>query len=161
MLKSKATNNKSGFTLVEVLVTVILLVVFLPIVGRVFVNSKFLASYAKHKTQAAYAAEQIFETQRQLPFAQIVSQAAQSVFLDTMGNYTNTNCSTNLNLFCGTATITVTQEAYTSTAGVTGNPSAAVDHVAVKITWNEQKFQQLVSMTETYAEDIINDPMLN
>jgi len=157
----KLPNTKKGFTLVEVLVSVAILVVFLPFAASMLTNSRILASYSKHKIQAAYAAQQIIETQRQLPFAQIVSQPLQNVVLDTKGNYTNVNCNTNPNLFCGTALITVSQEAYTNTAGAKGPASPNIDHVVVTISWKEQQLNKLVPMTETYAEDIINDPMLN
>ena len=161
----KLTTTASGFTIVEVLVSIGIMVIFLPFAASMLTNSQLLASYSKHKIQAAYAAQQIIETQRQNPFLVIaaghsVVQGPASVLLDTKGNYANTNCGANPNLFCGTAVITVTPTVYTSTTGVT-TTSTLVDHFVVTINWNEQILNSKVSMTENYAEDIANDPMLN
>ena len=65
---NKISNTKSGFTLVEVLVSVGIMLIFLPFAASMLTNSQLLASYSKHKIQAAYAAQQIIETQRQNPF---------------------------------------------------------------------------------------------
>lgn len=163
----KFSDTKQGFTLVEVLVSLGVLLVFLPFAASMITNSQLLSSYAKHKIQAAYAAQQIIETQRQTsPF--IVLTAGQSkiigpasVILDTKGNYNNLNCSTNTSIFCGTATVTVTPTVYTSTTGVKGPASTVMDHFVVLINWNEQILNSKVAMSETYAEDVANDPMLN
>ena len=136
------------------------MVIFLPFAASMLTNSQLLASYSKHKIQAAYAAQQIIETQRQNPFSTIITPNPASVVLDTKGNYTNTNCSTNPNLFCGTATMTMTQAVYTNNSGVQ-TTSTTVDHFVVSISWVEQIVNLKVPMTETYAEDIVNDPMLN
>jgi len=164
---AKLSNTKSGFTLVEVLVSVGILLVFLPFAASMLTNSQVLASYSKHKIQAVYAAQQIIESQRQQPFVNIlpghsvtVLPSPASVVLDTKGNYSNTNCSTNPNLFCGIAVITLTPAVYTNSAGVSV-PSSTVDHVVVQISWPEQISAFKMTMTETYAEDIANDPMLN
>jgi len=161
----KFSNKTGGFTLVEVLVSVGIMVVFLPFAGHMLTNSQLLASYSKHKIEAAYAAQQIIETQRQNAF--IVLAAGQSktigpssVILDTKGSYVNLNCNTNTNIFCGTSLITVTPTVYTTPAGVK-TTSALVDHFVVQIFWFEQIVNLKISMTETYAEDIANDPMLN
>jgi prepilin-type N-terminal cleavage/methylation domain-containing protein len=162
----KSSKTTSGFTLTEVLVSVGIMVVFLPFAASMLVNSQLLASYSKHKIQAAYAAQQIIETQRQNPFLVIaagnsvtVQPNPASVILDTKGNYVNATCS-NPNIFCGTATITVTPAVYTSTSGAKVT-STAIDHFVVTISWNEQILKLKVPMTETYAQDIVNDPMLN
>jgi len=128
------------------------------------INSQLLASYSKHKIQAAYAAQQMLETQRQSPFQVIaagksVTIGPANVVLDTKGNYNNVNCN-NSNTFCGTTVITVTPTVYTTTAGVK-TTSATVDHFVVQVFWNERIAKLFVPMTETYAEDIVNDPMLN
>jgi type II secretory pathway pseudopilin PulG len=157
---AKFSNTKSGFTIVEVLVSVGIMIVFLPFAASMLTNSQLLASYSKHKIQAAYAAQQIIETQRQNPFSVIITPNPASVDLDTKGNYTNTNCSTNPNLFCGTATMTMTPTVYTNSSGVK-TTSTTVDHFVVAISWVEQIVNLKVTMTETYAEDIVNDPMLN
>ncbi len=158
-------NTKGGFTLVEVLVSTGIILIFLPFAASMLTNSQLLASYSKHKIQAAYAAQQIIETQRQNPFLIIlpghsVTIGPAAVVLDTKGNYANTNCSTNPNLFCGTASVTVTPAVYTKSSGAQLT-SAVVDHFVVQISWVERISALQVPMTETYAEDIANDPMLN
>ena len=49
------------------------MLIFLPFAASMLTNSQLLASYSKHKIQAAYAAQQIIETQRQNPFSVIVA----------------------------------------------------------------------------------------
>src|SRR5271154_4768684 len=125
------TDTKSGFTLVEVLVSVGIMLIFLPFAASMLTNSRMLASYSKHKIQAAYAAQQIIETQRQNQFLVIaagnsVTQGPASVILDTKGNYANATCQ-NTNIFCGTTVITVTPAVYTNSSGVKVT-SATVDH---------------------------------
>lgn len=165
---ARFSHIKKGFTIIEVLISFMIMLIFLPFAANMLTNSQTLASYAKHKTEAAYAAQQIIETQRQQPFVSIsagppivpVTIGPASVVLDTKGNYSNTNCATNPNLFCGTAVITITPAVYTSNQGVTTtNPS--IDHYVVQISWKEQVLNLQTTMTETYAEDIANDPMLN
>src|ERR1700679_946706 len=115
----KKLSSKGGFTIIEVLVSVGIMLVFLPFAASMLTNSQLLASYAKHKTQAAYVAQQLLEAERQLPFANIVSQPAGAVARDPKGDYPNVGGATNPKLFCGQAVITVTPAVYTSTTGVT------------------------------------------
>jgi len=172
---NKFSKSSGGFTIAEVLVSVGIMVILLPYAASMLTNSKLLASYSKHKIQAAYAAQQLIESQRQIistyftsPIGPLttctppytVQPSPASVLLDTKGNYTNTNCATNTNLFCGTALITVCPAVYTSTSGAK-TTSTLVDHFVVTISWNEQIGKTKIPMTEYYAEDIANDPMLN
>ena len=157
--------TNKGFTIIEVLVSVGVLLVFLPFVASMMTNSRLLASYSKHKIQAAYAAQQIIETQRQQPFTPLTPGQSfvigpASVVLDTKGNYTDSNCATNLSLFCGNVIITMTPAVYTNGAGVQ-TTNTAINHVVVTITWTEQIVKFQVPVSEIYAEDIANDPMLN
>jgi len=161
-------NKKSGFTIIEVLVSVGIMVIFLPFAAQMLTNSQLLASYSKHKIQAAYVAQQLIETQRQniasyfIPTPLISGQSKTitgPVILDTKGNYNITTCP-GYSLPCGTAVITVTPRVYTNGAG-TSVTSTTVDHFVVSISWTEQILNVQVPMTETYAEDIANDPMLN
>ncbi len=156
-------NTTSGFTIIEVMVSVGIMLVFLPFAASMLTNSQMLASYAKHKTQAAFAAQQIVETERQAAFIPLIAGGSKiigpnSVFLDTKGNYVNPNCNTNS--FCGTSIITVTPAVYTKQDG-TKTTKTNVDHFVVQIYWSERIFKLMVPMTETYAADIVNDPMLN
>jgi prepilin-type N-terminal cleavage/methylation domain-containing protein len=183
---SKLCNTAKGFTIIEVLVSVGIMLIFLPFTASMLTNSRILASYSKHKSQAVYAAQQLIETQRQQPISYFAPQLAVQnplqtklvgmVALDTKGDYSNTNCSTNPYLFCGNATVTVTPEVYTSNTGQASNPPTAIftpsngtpytyyviGHLSVQITWVEQILNMHVPMTENYATDIIvNDPMFN
>jgi len=183
-------DQKSGFTLVEVLVSVGIMLVFLPFAANTLTNSQLLSSYSKHRIQAAFVAQQIIEYQRQQPLSffvpylidpntipapitpPITTPISEWVMLDTKGNYINTNC-TSPNIPCGTATITITPEIYTNNTGnktsytatyqpPTGPPVTyyTIAHIAVQISWNEQGIA--FPMNEYFAEDIIvNDPMLN
>jgi prepilin-type N-terminal cleavage/methylation domain-containing protein len=165
----RALNTKSGFTLVEILVSVAILIIFLPFAASMLTNSNLLASYSKHKIQAAYAAQQLLEAQRQSAFVVLAAGASKTipaagsnaVVLDTKGNYTVVNCNgANTGDFCGTEVMTITPTVYTSTTGVK-TTSTTVDHVSVTVSWVEQVVKLKVPMTLTLAEDIANDTMLN
>jgi prepilin-type N-terminal cleavage/methylation domain-containing protein len=167
-------HKKNGYTLVEVLVSVGILVIFLPFAASMLTNSRLLASYSKHKIQAAYAAKQIIETQRQIiskyfttPIGPIAAGHSytvlpnpSSVILDTKGSYTPPLDCTNSNFVCGTAVITVAPSVYTSTSGVSTS-STTTDHFTVTISWIEQILNLKVPMTVTYAADVVNDTIIN
>jgi len=164
---NRFSNTAKGFTLVEVLVSMGIMAVLLPVLS-ILVSSQYLASVAKHKIQAAYVAQQLIETQRPIIstyFTPTPLLAGQSkvingfVTIDTKGIYPANSCA-NSNLPCGSTSITVTPTVYTSTTGVK-TTSTTVDHFVVKISWNEQITKSRVPMTETYAEDMANDSMLN
>jgi len=158
--------SAQGFTLVEILVTVSIMLIFLPFAASMLTNSKLLSSYAQHKMQAAYAAQQILETERQATFVTTATVAkpvtiAGTVILDTKGNYNNTTCSTaGGTAFCGTSVVTVTPTVYTSTTGAQ-TTSTMLDHISVQIGWNEKIGNSFIPMTENYSEDVVNDTMLN
>jgi len=165
-INNKHIKSEGGFTLVELLITVAIFLIFLPFAASMLFNSKLLASYAQHKMQAAYAAQQILETERQAAFITTATVAVpviigpNSVVLDTKGNYNNTTCAVGSSAFCGTSVITVTPTVYTSPGG-TATTSTTVDHFLVKIYWNEKIGKSFIPMTEYYAEDIANGTMLN
>jgi len=161
---NKFLNTKRGFSLIELLMSVGIMLIFLPIVASILTSSRFLSSYSKHKAQAAYAAQQIIETYRQSAFIQLAAGGKSvigpnNVLLDPKGNFNN-----NLNSFFGTSTITVTPAVYTNAAGVK-TTNINVDHFSIVINWNEQVIKLLVPMSETYAADIeveqISNPVLN
>jgi len=180
---NKFSNSKNGFTIVEVLVSLGIVLIFLPFAAGILVTTQYLASYSKHKAQAAYAAKQIIEMQRQQPqpvsyFAPklatqnpVNTSTTKLVALDTKGNFNNST-----NYFYGTAVITVSPPPYVITAS---NPTFytavytppnngapityyTVAHVGVQITWSERIFNTKVPIKESYATDIIvNDSMFN
>ena len=148
----KYSNPKKGFTLVEVLVSLGIMLIFLPFAARMLTNNQLLASYSKHKIQAAYAAKQIIETQRQQ--AVLNRTITSQVILDTHGQYGNY-----ADFFYATATITVTPAVYSDAPG---SPNVNVAHMVIKMTWPEQILGAQINVTETYAADIItNDNVLN
>ena len=166
----KNLKNKKGFTLVEVIVSVGIMVIFLPFAASMLTNSQLLASYSKHKIQAAYVAQQLIETERQNiasyftpPLGPLLAGQSKiitgPVILDTKGIYPSISCP-NYNLPCGTAVITITPTVYTNSIGAK-TTSTTTDHFMITISWSENILNFKVPMTETYAEDIINDPMLN
>lgn len=161
------SRTKSGFTLIEVLVSLGILLVLLPFAASMLTNSQLLASFSKHKVQAAFAARQIIETERQLGYTNggtynnfsliQASQGTYPVTIDTKGDYNNSHPETHL---MGTATVAVTAAVYTNSSGakfINHN----VDHVLVTISWFEHILNLQVPMTAYLAEDIANDPMLN
>jgi prepilin-type N-terminal cleavage/methylation domain-containing protein len=183
MHMNKIINIKGGFTLVEVLVSVGIMLIFIPFAASMLTNSQLLTSYSKHKVQAAYVAQQLIEAQR--PNIAAISTAVGPILttnpsvklgsgpisttnpyvltgfvtLDTKGVYPAVSCSSG-SLPCGTATVTVTPAVYTALSGSQVTSTVSY-HFVVKIIWTEQILNLQVPMTETYAEDIANDPMLN
>ena len=143
------------------------MLVFLPFAGSMLTNTQSLGSYSKHMIQAAYAAQQIIETERQLGYTSgnsynnfgliQASQGTYPVTLDSKNDLNNTNPGSH---FMGTATVTVTAAVYTNSSGqkvVNHN----VDHVTVKISWIEHVLNAQVPMSTYFSEDIAFDPMLN
>jgi len=179
MKTDRLIHKTSGSTLVEVLVTTLLLVAFVPMVLSALTSSQYLASFAKHKLQAAYVAQQNIETQRQIIATYftptpVTQSTTQPIVLDTKGNYNPVTCTTysppNNNapfnkppyyyLPCANMVIAVAQASYTTTGGVTTN-SGTTERFTVTITWIEQGLTSKIPVTETYVEDIVNDNMLN
>jgi len=136
----------------EVIISTAIIVAFLPFAGRMLVNNELWASYSKHKLQAAYAAKQIIETQRQQ--AVLYGTITSPVVLDTFGQYNNPS-----DFFLGSSIITVSPAVYSDAPG---SPNPNIAHMIIKITWPEKILNTQVPMTETYAADIIiNDTILN
>ncbi len=140
----KELNSKNGVTLVEVLVSIAIVLVLLTAAAKTILNGQFLTSYARHKTQAMYAAQQLLEQQRWLAFSTTSSQTTAPVILDTYGNY-----SSSAGYFYGTAITTIT------------NIDAYRNHVTIEIDWPEQILSGKVMMKEYFATNIANDPISN
>ncbi len=140
----KRFQGNKGVSLVEILVSVGILVIFLTAAIMTILNSQFLASYSKHKLQAMYAAEQILEQERRLTYTNLVSVASTAVTLDTKGTYNTT-----ADDFLGNVVITVT----------------VVDvyhkQVQIQINWQEQLTSGKVTMREYYSTNIANDTVPN
>ncbi|MBF0490681.1 MAG: type II secretion system protein [Candidatus Omnitrophica bacterium] len=137
-------SSTQGSTLVEVLVAIAIIDIFLTASSVSILNSQFLASYAKHKIQARYVAQQILEQQRRLTYVNIVSVASAAVTLDSKGTYNTTSDD-----FLGNAIVSVTTiDTYRK-------------KVQVQVNWQEQILSGKVTMREYYATDIANDPIPN
>lgn len=139
-MKQRNHNSQSGLTLVEVLVSVLLIVILLTAAAATILNSQFLSSYSKHKIQAAYVAQQIMEQQRRLGRAARSSRASAAVTLDTRGTYASTTDD-----FLGNRVITVT------------NVDALRSLVQVEINWQERFGRGIFTMreylTSTFTEE--------
>ena len=133
-----------GSTLVEVIVSVAIVVIFLTAAASTILNSQFLASYSKHKLQAMYAAQQIIEQERRLSYANIISVASTPVTLDTKGTYNTT-----ADDFLGNVIITVS--------------SVDVYHkqVQIQINWQEQITSAKATLREYYSTNIADDTVPN
>ncbi len=141
---NKFIYHKKGGTLVEVLVSIGIVLIFLVAAVTTILNSQFLASYAKHKLQAMYVAGQIIEQERRLSFSNIITQASTPVTLDTNGTY-----NTAADDFLGNSIITVTSlDAYRK-------------QVQVQINWQEQILAGKRTMTEYFSTNIANDSLPN
>lgn len=140
----RVLGQKRGISLVEVLVSIAIVLIFLLAAATTIINGQFLTSYAKHKLQATYAAQQILEQTRRLTFANIVSQASTPITLDTQGTYNTT-----ADDFLGNVIITVISlDAYRK-------------QVQVQINWKEQVLATKIDMREYYSTNIANDPVPN
>lgn len=138
-------NPENGLTLVECLISFTLVVIILTAAVSLIINGQTLSSLARHKTQAAYAAQQILEQQRRLAFPSIVSLASAAVTLDTNGTY-----NTSADDFTGKRIITVT------------NLDAYRKKLQVEINWLERlPMGGQVTIREFYATTIANEPQLN
>ena len=158
--------NNQGFSLVEVLISIAIMLTFLPYAASMMANSRLLSSYSKHKIQAAYLAEHTLEYERMIPysgsgsynnFSNLKSVPTTLVDLDTKGDFNQLNPSSH---FMANVTVTVTPAVYTNSLGVK-TTNNAVDHVVVNVQWTENILKAKITMNENYATDIIGDPMLN
>jgi len=132
---------KKASTLIEVLVSVAVVLIFIVAAVTSLLNSQFLASISKHKLQAMYVAQQILEQERRLSFANITTQPSLPVTLDTNGTYNTT-----ADDFLGNRIITVI------------NLDAYRKGVQLQINWKEQVLANKVTMAEYYSTNITNDP---
>ncbi|MEI7998142.1 MAG: prepilin-type N-terminal cleavage/methylation domain-containing protein [Candidatus Omnitrophota bacterium] len=140
----KVSGDKKASTLVEVLISIAIVLIFLVAAVNTIFNAQFLTSYSKHRLQAMYVAQRIIEQERRLTFGNIVSQASTAWTLDTNGTYNTT-----ADDFLGNAIITVISwDAYRK-------------QVQVQVNWQERILAGKVTMREYYATIIANDPLSN
>ncbi len=139
-------HTEKGISLVEVLVSLALIVVLWLATSTTLLSGQFFTSYAQHKAQAVFVAQNIIEQQRRLVFANLASQASAAVSLDSKGTY-----GTGADDFMGNRIVTV--------AVVPGN--ANLKTVQVEVNWQEQIANRgRVTMREYFTTSIANDPVL-
>ncbi len=130
-------NSENGMALVEILISIAVVLILFSAATMSILNSQFLASYSRHKTQAMYVAQQLLEAQRRQTFVAASSSTTAAVTLDTYVNFT------------GTAITTV------------ANLDAYRNQVTVEIDWVEQMLAGKKTMKEFYSVNIANDPVPN
>ena len=136
--------SNSGFTLPEVLVSILLLGGVLLTYLAAQNMYRFISAYSKHKIQAIYVAERMIEEQRRQPFAGLASGPLGVVSIDTKGTF-NTTAD---DLF-GNAVLTVT------------NLAATRKRLQVEINWRERSPAGTVTLREYCTTDVANEDELN
>jgi len=137
----------SSFTFIEVVFSILLIVIICLAAIDVLVVAKYSTSYAKHKIQATYYAQQEIERLRKFDYATMQTQAGtfNDVRLDTRGTPSNLSDD-----FMATRVITIGSDG--------GNFYRTV---TVQIQWNETFFGRTRQMSEYCATYIANEPQVN
>ncbi len=135
---------EAGFTLIEVLVSTLVVASLVLAGAKTITDSQYLNSLSRHKVQAMYAAQQILEQKRRATFVAASSVVTAPVVLDTYGNFSNTN-----GYFYGTSVTTVT------------NLDAYRNQVTVEVSWPEQVLAAKRTTREYFSTNIANDPIPN
>ena len=135
---------RHGFTLIEVVVALLVLVLVWIAGVNAMVMSRHLASRAKHKVQALYAAQRILEEERRRAFSDLASKLTAVISLDTKGTFSSTDDD-----FPANRVITVTAlDAYRK-------------RVQVEVNWTENIDGAQKTVREFCATDIAKEPQLN
>ena len=143
MLDNKDNPTTAGFTIPEVLVSILLLGVALVAFLGALNMYKYMASYAKHKTQAIYMAQRFVEEQRRQPFAGLASAALGTISIDSKGTF-----GTTADDYLGNATMTVT------------TLDANRKRLLVEVRWTERSPVGTIILREYCTTDISNDAIL-
>ena len=142
MPRIKRSSYRNGFTLVEVLISCMLVAIaFLSFVAIMYMQQYFI-SYSKHKVQEIHAARAVLDMQRAAGYPYIVNQQ----FLPPA--YIGCDMSG------ATVTVTVLPPYNDSTCSYRKT-------VQVKISWNERMSGITVLKQEFLTTDIANEPQLN
>ena len=137
----RSLSRKSGFTLAEVVISCVLLLIAFLSFGAVMYTQGHFISYSRHKLQAIYLTRAVMDLERLTPFSGIVNQAFMP---NGYSGYDLNN-----------ANIVVTVLAPYNDAAMTYRKT-----VRVGVTWNEH-FALGANRTEFLTTDITNDPQLN
>jgi len=141
----KKTRSQKGLTLLEVLVSVSVFFLIWMAAAASIVGSRYLSSFAKHKGQAIYLAQEALEEQRRRTFNNIASRA-DAVPLDTQGTFNTATDDLN-----GNRVITVT--------AVPGD--AFRKRVRADVTWWEPILGGRIQIHTYCTTDIANETNLN
>lgn len=131
--------SNKGLTLVEALISTMLLTIVLLSAIEVFIVGEALSSIAKHKVQAIYVAERAIEDIRRKPLS-LITGSTSSVTIDT-----NSTPDYSGDDFMGTCAITVT------------SPSTYYKKVIVEISWSERIAGITKTMRERCGTFVCND----
>ncbi len=140
------SNYRRGFSLTEAIVSILVLMILWLAAVNAMIVGKYSASYARHKVQAMYIAQQAIENLRKTPYSLMSSSGPAAVSIDSKGTP-----DTSADNFNGTQTITV----YSEVAGT------YFRRVVVKISWNEIFFGRTKQMNEYCGTYIANEPQVN
>ena len=138
--------SRSAMSLTEVAVSLFILVLIWIAAVDAMIVGKYSASYARHKAQAIYMAQQAIENLRKTPYGLMVSSGPTTIAIDSRGTPDN-----NADNFNGTQTITVDAEVL----------GTYYRKVAVNIRWNEIFFGRARQVNEYCATYIANEPQVN
>lgn len=145
MLMKIELRSRDGFTLTEVVISVLILVIIWLSAVDALIVGKYSASYAKHKVQAMYAAQQKIEELRKQPYPP--SSSNSTVRIDTKGTPDNISDD-----FTGTQVVTISD---------VGGSGGYYKQVLVEIRWNEVLFGRNRTMREYCGTYIANEPQIN
>ena len=138
----RSRSHKEGFTLVEVVISCLLIVLAFIAFEAIIYTQQYFISYSKHKLQAIYAARTVLDMQRVAGFPYIVNQQ----FLPPA--YIGCDMSG------ATVTVTVLPPYNDSACGYRKT-------VQIKVSWKENKNGVPVIKQEVLTTDIANEPQLN
>lgn len=135
--------KRKGLTLIEVLISMLLLTIAWIAVVEVAIIGVTMGSIARHKIQATYVIQRAMEDLHRRPFP-LITGAVTTVSIDTKG--TPDNAADDL---LGTQTITVT------------NTSPYYKKIIVEVSWSERLQMINRVMSERAGTYICNDPQAN
>ena len=142
MISTRRLKRKNGFTLVEALISFMVIAMAFFAFEAIMYMQQYFISYSKHKLQAIHAARAVLDMQRAAGFPYIVNQQ----FLPPA--YIGCDMSG--------ATVTVT------VLPPYNDPTCAYRKtVQVKVSWNERMNGISVPKQEFLTTDIANEPQLN
>ena len=148
---SRFRSTRSGFSMVELLVTIVLAGIIFAAMLPVFANALKKTSGDNFRITATNIAQDRIEKVRQLPYTQIVADAAHPTTTPNMYNDTWAN-----GMFDTTYTPPASNKMYT--IGYTVEDHGNYKKVIVAVTWSEAMQNGTSSNKTTTMQTIIMDP---